>query len=306
MWNDRLRRYYWRLLGWRADRVFKGKSQPYYSRELKCWGVSEVDNVETGPLKWVFGEWLGVGIIYRYRSDSMNDYHEHEHNFEGVVTAAASAPLSFSYHDFEADYSDQQLAILDRIQKQYTVRSDSKRWKGFELPETISGAIIEAEIMGRVDLQRDYDQIFRNMRPPFRWYQHDHILIISDPVSTENHWDKKLSVFGEKLTIPGDFVLCLHCEDPVVETKVVSQLTEEEYTLLSPNVCWGEQPIDQTKRTSTWVQHYRLSGFQVSGLIYRYHTTWLTDNPPAEHADTFEQVLEVRVHDPPRLCYRWL
>ena len=300
MCKYKLESYYWRLNGWCTDQIFKNKRLPYYSKWLKYWGVPTVDGVEKGPLEWVLGEWLGTGMIYRYHTAFMDDYHyhDHDHDFERVIGSVAVDPLNFSYHDFEEDYSTQQLATLDRVQKQYTVSPDPKRWTGFELPETVSGANIEDETMSRVDLQRDYAQIFRAMRPPFRIYHHDHILMIPDPLETKNRWDKKLTIFGQKLTIPGDFVLCLHCEDPTAETKVISQLTDEEYTLLSQNVLWGDQPIDQFNQTTAWVPHYHLDYFEVPDLIYRYHTTWLTDNPHAEHADTFEQVLEVLVHDP--------
>jgi hypothetical protein len=285
---------------WRERLIFGDKHVPYYSGLLKCWGVAVPGGVEYGPLDWVLSEWLVSGPTYRYQVPS--NQHDSSNSFEDAVRILMAHPDTFSIKGFEVDYSHQQLALLDQVQKQYMPTPDSKRWKGFVLPEVLDGVIIEDEFIGKITLRRDYDQLFRNMQSPFHYYQHDHIILIPDAIPSDSEWNRKLKVFGEKLVIPGDFVLCFHVDDQKADEKVLSALKESEITALRQNVYLGKKLIQEHyhdfHRSAEGTTRYGIDYPEMLGLIYRYHTNWIEDNPHAEHATTFDQVLTVLVHDP--------
>ncbi|WP_461226128.1 hypothetical protein [Lacticaseibacillus suihuaensis] len=296
---NKLTQWYRKPRGWYERRFFRDKLFPNYSRLLRSWGVQGLVGIESGPLEWVLSEWLAIGFFYPYDVQSADGTrrHEHGHSFEAVVTAAARDPLTFSYRGFEASYSRQQLAALDRVREQHIVTPNTHRWRGFLLPERLRGMILEEGIMGKVWLSRDYDPFFRVVRPTFRWYRHGDIILIPDPPPSRRRWGKHLTILGQRLKIPGDFVLCLHCEDWQSPVKRISDLRDDEVAWLRDNVRWRGEPMDWFRYTATGVTRYGLERVD-AGLAYHYRTSWERATPYINYGATFENILQALVHDP--------
>lgn len=291
--------WYWRLYDWRVKLAFKGRQMPHYARSLKTWGVEGVWMIETGRLDSVLADWLCMDLVYHYHNRYMNEYNyfDHEHYFENVVREAASDPTQFSYHDFESEYSPQQLAVLDRIKEQYTVTPDPFRWAGFELPKQPDGLVIVEETMREFKAVRDYDQAFRQIQPPFNWVQHDQLILIPDPIHSRGHWAKHLTVFGQRLVVPGEFVLVMHCDDFDAPIKKLSKPTDAEIALMRQEVKWDGRPIDWEDQVGG-IPRYQLDEFDSVGLVYRFETMSGKGKRRVEQAQTLNDVFKALVHDP--------
>ncbi|WP_262315189.1 hypothetical protein [Lacticaseibacillus parakribbianus] len=298
---NKLTQWYWRLCGWYERRVFRGKLFPHYSKLLRSWGVQGSVGIESGSLEWVLSEWLAIGFVYPYDIQSADGTRRHEygHSFEAVVTDAARDPLTFSYQGFEASYSRQQLAALDRVRQQHIVTPNAHRWQGFLLPERLQGIILAEEIMGRIQISRDYNPFFRVVQPPFHWYRHGNVILIPDPLPSRRRWGKHLTILGQRLKILGDFVLCLHCEDWEVPVKRLSDLRDDEVAWLRDNVHWNGEPMDWFRFTATGTTRYGLERID-GGLTYHYYLGGVRAKPHPNHVATFEDVLQALVRDPSR------
>jgi len=77
---------------------------------------------ENGDLIWVMEAFAKTGLFYRFwTASSREDNHpEHAHSFKGVISFLADDPQNFRIDkDFEEDYSKQELAYIQDIQKRY-------------------------------------------------------------------------------------------------------------------------------------------------------------------------------------------
>lgn len=266
---------YWRSWTAMVKHIFKGKMVPTYSKLFKMWGIETVDGIQYGDLDTVLSEFCFTGLSFRFHTRRQDEahWHDHEHWFDLVTRSAAISPVGFSYHDFEADYSMQELAALDQVVKSATVAPNADRWQGFSLPEYVWGAVLDWEnYIGRIELTRDYDRVFQEFKSPIKYSRFGHILIIPDPNPSEKWRQRKqVKAFGKKLEIPGEFVLFLHCEDPDAKVLKVSALSDKELVKVIANVTIKNRPADVFDWNSYGNPRYRQHTDPVS-LQLRFST----------------------------------
>lgn len=228
-----LKDLYWRWQWRRIDGEFKDQRVPIYSKKFGVWGVDLGDRIETGDMAYVLSEFSASGVVYRYHNKFMNDrnWHDHDHSFTGVLRSLVDDPEAFSYQDFETDYSAQQRAFLDAIQRKLLTKSTMTRWQNFALPELVTGMALSLydDSLTVMSAYRDTYVGFQQINPPFKWYRHDHILILPIPTPDQvREQHKVVQAFGQTISVVGEQVFFLHVDDWETTPVVVGAMSTAE------------------------------------------------------------------------------
>lgn len=108
-----------------TNEEYRKTYRPYYDQEEKCWKVSFPDrDTEEGGLTYVASEYARTGLYFPYKTIYALDGHGHDHTFEGVMEALLDDPVNFSIQGYESSYSQQEIEMLDAIQRKLKTDMD--------------------------------------------------------------------------------------------------------------------------------------------------------------------------------------
>lgn len=95
-----------------AIEIKNGK--PFYDSVNKVWKVITEVGIEEGDAIYVAGEFVKGGLIYPFHDEisEKEQYHNHCHDFNGVVEFLLKGPDYFSIEGFEEYYSQQERELL--------------------------------------------------------------------------------------------------------------------------------------------------------------------------------------------------
>ncbi|MBR5595874.1 MAG: hypothetical protein IKW30_00510 [Lachnospiraceae bacterium] len=90
------------------------KNTPYFDSVSKTWKVTMEHGEEEGDAIYVASEFVKGGLIYPFHDEApeKEKYHNHRHDFEGVVEFLLKKPKYFSIEGFEEYYSLQEQELL--------------------------------------------------------------------------------------------------------------------------------------------------------------------------------------------------
>ena len=92
--------------------------RPYYDRTEKCWRVTFSDrDAEEGDLLYVASEYARTSLYFPYYTTKAMGGCGHDHYFEGVLEALLDDPEDFSIQGLEEYYSQQEIKMLEAIQR---------------------------------------------------------------------------------------------------------------------------------------------------------------------------------------------
>ena len=98
----------------------KHNYRPYYDRRHRRWRVEFPDrDAEEGDILYVACEFARTGLFFPYNDSVSKEqgFHDHSHDFEGVLEALLEDPAGFTIEGFEEYYSEQEKKMLRAVQE---------------------------------------------------------------------------------------------------------------------------------------------------------------------------------------------